>query len=161
MAEADRPNNGAIFGNILGTVVAIVVVTIGVFEYVKYEIRGEVEQKTMTGESTFLRQHRVEEDRRLMRSQPNDYQWVDQGAGVVRIPIDRAVELTLADWPKRASAAPKPTPVPPVVEEQGEPGAPEGDTEPPAPPQGAPPDGEGAKPGEPGAKPRPQGKGTR
>ncbi|MDX2186831.1 MAG: hypothetical protein SFV32_07865 [Opitutaceae bacterium] len=25
------------------------------------------------------------------------YGWVDQGAGVVRLPIDRAVELTLAD----------------------------------------------------------------
>jgi hypothetical protein len=34
----------------------------------------------------------------------NNYGWVDQGKGIVRLPIQRAVELTLQEWKNPAAA---------------------------------------------------------
>jgi len=34
----------------------------------------------------------------------NNYAWADQGKGVVRLPIQRAMELTLQEWKNPASA---------------------------------------------------------
>lgn len=58
----------------------------------------------------------------------NSYAWVDKGKGVARIPIDRAMQLTLRDLaskkpepanpiaaPAAAAAAPAPSPPPPAV----------------------------------------------
>lgn len=120
MAEQDRPDNGAILGNVIVIVVAIVAVTLGVFEYIKYELRAEVTEKTVKSESSALRSLRATEQERL-----SSYQWVDEKAGIVRIPVERAIELTLRDWPKRPTRS-KPKAEEPAPAPEGAEGAPGG-----------------------------------
>jgi hypothetical protein len=53
----------------------------------------------------YLEQLRQGEDEKL-----NSYGWVDQKAGTVRIPIDRAMDLLIEKGlPVRAGSPPKPT----------------------------------------------------
>jgi hypothetical protein len=48
------------------------------------------EPRLQTAPEAELSQMRAEEDRRL-----HSYAWVDQGAGVARIPVERAIEILL------------------------------------------------------------------
>jgi hypothetical protein len=71
-------------------------------------VREEVEHKILKPESAQLRQLRADEEAKLSR-----YQWLDQKSGVLRIPLDRARELVLAEWKDRAEGfAPSPLPLP-------------------------------------------------
>jgi hypothetical protein len=64
------------------------------------ETRLPPEPRLQTNPREDLRELREQEDRIL-----HSYQWVDRSAGVVRIPIDRAVRLTLErGLPARASS---------------------------------------------------------
>jgi len=64
------------------------------------------------------REKKLNDTRNAATGELNSYSWVDKGKGIARIPIDRAMELTLRDLASKKPApanpieAPAPTPVP-------------------------------------------------
>ena len=55
--------------------------------------------------------NRVEERQKFLRDQRaadakalNEYDWVDKDKGIVRLPVQRALELTLQEWQNPAAA---------------------------------------------------------
>ena len=50
------------------------------------------------------RHKNLQETRAAEAEALNNYGWVDQGKGIVRLPIQRAVELTLQEWKNPAAA---------------------------------------------------------
>lgn len=105
VAEDDRTNLRAIVIWFVGIVLAVIVAVIFVLNYFGIEMRKELSAKVLTAENPVLRDLRATEHAKLTK-----YKWVDQKAGVVRIPLDRAQELTLRDWSSRAKAAPAAAP---------------------------------------------------
>ncbi|MCA9712893.1 MAG: HRDC domain-containing protein, partial [Myxococcales bacterium] len=61
---------------------------------------GQLQDKVLGHTSSELRDLRAEQQGKLSR-----YQWVNKKDGVVRIPVDRAIEITLADYRARAKKA--------------------------------------------------------
>jgi hypothetical protein len=55
-----------------------------------HETRLPPEPRLQTAPRADLQQHRAREEEKL-----KTYQWVDRSAGIVRIPIDQAITLTL------------------------------------------------------------------
>lgn len=112
-AEIDKPNNLLITGVVLGVIGVSLGLLIIVARYFDMEVSHEISEKVLTHLNPQLAAVRADEQSKLTH-----YQWVDQKAGVVRIPIDRAVELTLKEWPDRPSGpavpadAPAPAPGP-------------------------------------------------
>jgi hypothetical protein len=121
-AEDDKPKNGIIAGFILATCAVLVVMVIGVRELFVVIFDTEVNNKVLTVQASDLRALRASEQQRL-----SHYQWVSQKDGVVRIPVDRALELTLATYRNPPAApmkeAPKPTETTPKPEDTETPGA--------------------------------------
>lgn len=103
MSEADKVDNKVIGIAVLTTIVVLIAMVAGTYHLFDVTIREEIQKKVLSVESTQLRQLRVEEQGKISR-----YQWVNQKAGVVRVPVDRAAELILAEGYKR------PLPVAPV-----------------------------------------------
>ena len=108
MSEADKVNNKVVSIAVVVTIGALLAMVIGVYELFGFTITEEINRKVNSVENTQLRNLRVEDGAKLSR-----YQWVDQKAGVVRVPADRAVELILSEGYKRpapveAPAAPAP-----------------------------------------------------
>lgn len=101
LAEDDRTNLRAIVIWFVGIVLAVIVAVIYVHNYFGIEMRKELTDKVLTADNPVLRDLRATEHAKL-----NKYQWIDKKAGTVRIPLDRAQELTLRDWSSRAKAAP-------------------------------------------------------
>jgi hypothetical protein len=64
------------------------------------------------------REEKVKTTRDAANKELNSYAWVDKGKGIARIPIDRAIQLTLRDLASKKPApanpieAPAPTPAP-------------------------------------------------
>jgi hypothetical protein len=148
MAERDTPKNSMILAMVIGTVASLIVVLLAIIQFFDIEVRKEVDEKVLSQTSSQLRDLRAMEQNHLTR-----YAWVDQKAGVVRLPADRAVELVLRDWDKRPSGLVK-------VEEPGAaPAAPApAGAAPSAPaPAGAAPAPAGAAPAPAGAAPAPAG----
>jgi hypothetical protein len=88
--EQDRPKNkmlGVIVVSTLALLFGIVLVVGQIFRSV---FNHEISTKQLEHQSTELRELRAEEQAKLTR-----YQWVNRKEGVVRIPVDRARELTL------------------------------------------------------------------
>jgi hypothetical protein len=77
---------------LLATVIAVV----ALWQYVEFQLKDEEARKVATRPSPQLEALRAEEAARLSR-----YQWVDRKAGIVRIPVERALELTLRDRGRR------------------------------------------------------------
>jgi hypothetical protein len=102
-AEDDRPRNGIIATAVVVTCVVVVLLVIGVKELFTALLTDEVQGRVLSVQSSQLRELRASEQQRLTH-----YQWASQKEGVVHIPTDRAVELTLAAYR---------SPPPPVVEE--------------------------------------------
>lgn len=100
VAEDDRTNLRAIVIWFIGIVVAVIIAVIYVQNYFGIEMRRELSEKVLTADNPVLRDLRATEHAKLTK-----YQWVDQKAGILRIPLDRAEELTLRDWSSRAQAA--------------------------------------------------------
>jgi hypothetical protein len=73
--------------------VATALVVIALVQYAGFAMQDELNSKVLTRPSFDLAALRAREAKRL-----SAYQWVDQKAGVVRIPAERALELTLRDW---------------------------------------------------------------
>ncbi|MDC0684316.1 hypothetical protein [Sorangium atrum] len=103
-AEADRPNNSLIFVIVIATLFSIVVTVLFVNEIFKSTMEHEISSKVLEPPNSALRGLRAMEQERLSR-----YQWADEKKGVVRIPVDQAVALTLKDYQERrvrSAAAP-------------------------------------------------------
>lgn len=103
-AEPDRPNNLLLFVSVAVTLTALVAVVIAVNELFKATFEREIATKVLEPPNSELRALRATEKQRLTQ-----YQWVSEKDGVVRIPIDRAMALTLKDYQEgrvRAAAAP-------------------------------------------------------
>src|SRR5690348_3523863 len=88
MAEMDRPNIRLILVILAVTVITLVGIVVGVNELFVSAFEGEISAKVLEPQSTSLRSLRAEEKRRLTQ-----VQWVNEKEGVVRIPLDRAIEL--------------------------------------------------------------------
>jgi len=127
------------FSTWVGVVLLFVVFGLFVWVVIGASPRGDTyEAKRAAAREEKLKTLREEANKSL-----TTYGWVDKTKGVARVPIDRAMELTLADL-----AAKKPVPANPIAT-----------PEPPAsaapPPSGAPP-----KAGVPSPSPAPAGSGT-
>ncbi|MBI5547274.1 MAG: hypothetical protein HY901_25615, partial [Deltaproteobacteria bacterium] len=94
--EADRPRTTFIFLFVLASVFVLTGIVLGVDQFFSISVREELEEKVLRPENPQLRQLRSEEETRLTR-----YQWVDQRAGILRVPVGRARELVLAEWAAR------------------------------------------------------------
>lgn len=98
-AEDDNTNLRAITIWFVGIVLAVIVAVIYITQYFGILVREEISAKVLTAENPVLRDLRASEHAKLTK-----YQWADKEAGVVRIPLERAKELTLRDWSSRAKA---------------------------------------------------------
>lgn len=98
-AEDDNTNLRAVTVWYVGIVVVVIGLIIFAWQYFSIQVRKEMDVKVFSAESTELRELRAAEQAQLTK-----YQWVDKNAGVVRIPLERAKELTLRDWSSRAKA---------------------------------------------------------
>lgn len=121
MAEADNPHNLVIVGAVVVAGAFFLAIVIGVIQFFGFAVRDEVNAKVYEPVSTELRELRATEQEKLTR-----YRWVDKSAGVLRIPLERATELTLRDWKGRPSGvvAAGGAAVVPASEETTEDGAP-------------------------------------
>jgi hypothetical protein len=113
MSAPDKPNNLMLTGFVIGSVVLLVAMVLGVMQMFNAVVEAEISTRVLEVPSSQLGALRDREQLQLSR-----YQWVNKSTGAVRIPLDRAVELTLRDWKTRA-AAPTPAvgsqqPVPPA-----------------------------------------------
>jgi len=120
-AEDDKPKNGIITAFILATCAVLVVMVVGVRELFVVIFDTEVNNKVLAVQASDLRALRASEQQRL-----SHYQWVSQKDGVVRIPVDRALELTLAAYRNPPAAPMKEEPKPettPKPEDTQSPGA--------------------------------------
>jgi len=97
-SEADSPRTTFIFLMVLASAFVLTGIVLGVDQYFELSVREEIENKVLKPESAQLRQLRADEEAKLTR-----YQWADQRNGVVRVPLDRARELVLAEWKDRPS----------------------------------------------------------
>jgi len=97
-AEADRPRVGVIGLAIGATLVLLVIIVVGVNELFRQMMTSEIEGKVLSRPNSELRELRAEEEAKLGR-----YQWVSKKDGVVRVPLARAIELTLADYRARSA----------------------------------------------------------
>lgn len=105
-AEDDHPHNGVIGVTIITTLAAVVFSVIGVREIYRSVFDAEMEAKVLSvAPFPDLAEVRAEEKAKLGR-----YQWVSKKDGVVRVPLDRAVQLTVADYKERAAKAGQPKP---------------------------------------------------
>jgi hypothetical protein len=105
--EDDRPRNGLIAFVTLITCVTLIAFCIFVRELFNAWGHAEVHAKVLSAQSESLKELRASEKQKLTK-----YQWVSQKDGVVRIPTDRAIELTIA-----AYRNPLPAPEPPKLQE--------------------------------------------
>ena len=103
-SEEDRPRNWIIAATIAGSIALVVAVVAGVNEIFHRVMSAEVSTKVLEPSSQELRELRAEEQAKLSR-----YRWVSRKEGVVRLPLDRALELTAAEYRARAAEAAKGT----------------------------------------------------
>lgn len=104
--EADKPKAGIIFGGVVVFLIIVAVLVRGVIEFFHHTVEEEVQAKVLTRVDGRLGEVRNAELGKL-----NHYQWIDKNAGAVRIPVERALELTLKEGYHREAppAAPAPT----------------------------------------------------
>ena len=105
--EQDRPKNRMLGVIVFSTLAILTVIVILVSQIFRSVFNHEVSTKQLEHQGSELRELRAQEQAKLSR-----YQWVSQKDGVVRIPVDRARELTLLEYKSRAarpaSSAPSP-----------------------------------------------------
>jgi hypothetical protein len=92
-AMDDKPPIRAIGVAILITLALLVVIVLGSRELFRSLITAELSDKVFSRTNSELRELHAEEEQKLGR-----YQWVSQKDGVLRIPLARAITLTLEDY---------------------------------------------------------------
>ncbi|EYF06499.1 hypothetical protein [Chondromyces apiculatus] len=100
--EADRPKNGLIALYIAGLMVALVLIVTAVYELFVYEFTAQIQLQVLDPPNSALRELRASEEAKLTR-----YQWVSQKDGVVRVPLTRAIEVTLQSYREAAARPPE------------------------------------------------------
>ncbi len=119
--EDDRPRNGLIVLVTVVSCIVVVVFCVAVREIFNYYVDNEIHDKVLSLQSADLRALRASEQQKLTH-----YQWVSKKDGVVRVPSDRAVELTIAAYrqpPVAPPLKPEPAPVPQDKPEEKKDGA--------------------------------------
>ncbi len=101
--EDDRPRNGLITFITLLTCITVIAFCIFVRELFNSWSHEELQKKVLSVQSEQLKDLRAGEKQKLSK-----YQWVSQKDGVVRIPADRAIDLTIAAY-RNPPPAPAPT----------------------------------------------------
>jgi hypothetical protein len=96
--EQDRPRNRMLGVIVISTLALLTGIVIGVSQIFRSVFNHEVSTKQLEHQGSELRELRAQEQAKLSR-----YQWVSQKDGVLRIPVDRARELTLLDYRSRAA----------------------------------------------------------
>lgn len=76
----------------LVAIAAAIAMAIGVAQYTGFLLDAEAHRKVLERPSPFLPEVLAHE-----RAELAGYRWVDRKAGVVALPIERAIELTLAE----------------------------------------------------------------
>ena len=95
-SELHKPPTALVAVAILGGILVVVLAAIALGQYAGFAMEDELDKKVRERPPLELMTLRQREAERLSR-----YQWVDPKAGVVRIPVERALELTLKEWPNR------------------------------------------------------------
>ncbi len=118
VAEPDRVNVGVIGALTLAIIISTVAVVIGVQQFTTQTFGGEVNKKLYEPEDPMKKELYAVETAKLHK-----YQWASQKDGIVRIPVERARELVLADYGKMAAYQPGVMPAPSVVAPEPAPAA--------------------------------------
>lgn len=125
--EDDRPQNGLIL--IMTGVSIVTMIAFCIFVRELFNVWGEEElqKKVYSAQSEQLRELRTAEKQKLSK-----YQWVSQKDGVLRIPTDRAVDLTIAAYrnpppPPAPKLEAPPTPKPEDIKPEDKPDEKKGD----------------------------------
>ena len=113
--EHQEPRTGLIAAFGIGTIIVVVAMALGVQSYFDHVEEQQVFQKQLVPVSDDLKNIRARVDGQL-----HSYQYLDRNAGLVRIPIERGMELLAKEAAEgRLKYPSKPTPV--VVKLQGAP----------------------------------------
>lgn len=99
-AEIQRPPPFLLAVAAAGALLVVALVAVALWQWAGFAMQHELERKVLTRPDPALAALRERELTRL-----STYQWVDRKAGVVRIPVDRALELTLRDWKEGAPSS--------------------------------------------------------
>ena len=83
------------------TLIGLVVCIGAVNEVMDYKLRNEVYTKQLAAPNPLLASVRAQETERL-----SHYRWLRKPDGIVRIPLERAKQLVLADYARAAASAP-------------------------------------------------------
>jgi len=119
MAELDQPKNPLIAGAVVAICITVVLVAVGVFQYFDRVIRHEVDAKQNSHVDDRLTKLRSMEESNLA-----GYTWVNKDKGIVRLPLDRAIELVLRDRAAGGTGAVAPTAPAPAAPAAPAPAAP-------------------------------------
>ena len=91
--ELYKPPTALLAVAILGALLLVALASIALAQYAGFAMQAELEHKVLTRPSPELLALRQREAARL-----SSYQWVDRKAGIVRIPVERALMLTVHEW---------------------------------------------------------------
>jgi hypothetical protein len=94
-AEIKRPPTFVLAIAAAGVVLLCLLGVVALVQYAGFAMQDELERKVLTRPNVERAALRAREQARL-----SAYQWVDRQGGVVRIPVERALALTLRDWSK-------------------------------------------------------------
>ena len=103
-ARARSPQIGGLVWTGIATLLGVVVSAMVVNEVFYWTLRQEIQRKRLDPTNAILMATRTREQSLLTR-----YQWVKKSDGVLRIPVERAANLVIADYTHPASPAPAPT----------------------------------------------------
>jgi hypothetical protein len=92
-AEIRRPPTFLVAIAIAGAVLGCVLAVVALVQYAGFAMQDELERKVLTRVAPERAALRQREEARLTH-----YQWVDDKHDVVRIPVERALELSAAEW---------------------------------------------------------------
>lgn len=118
-AEPDNPKLVIIGPAVIFTIVLFVSICVGVVEFYQFAYRDQVADVELRPPNSMLKELRAKETAHL-----SEYRYVDKQKGVVRIPKERAVELTLRDWDRRPGGVKEIAPTPAPAAPAPAPGAP-------------------------------------
>ena len=95
---------GALVRTGVATLIGVCVCVVIVNELFYWTLRAEIQRKQLATTNALLVTTRAQEQSRLTQ-----YRWVKKSDGVLRIPLERAKSLVIADYAQAASTAPVPS----------------------------------------------------
>ncbi len=125
MANTEQFQSPAPFSTWVGVVLLFALFGVMVVAVIGPGPRGDTYERMRAEERVKKLKDARDEDAKALTS----YAWVDKNKGTVRLPIDRAMELTVADLANKkpasayAIAAPESSADPPAVQPSTQPGA--------------------------------------